>query len=159
MENNKRIAVVRIKGNINLNRNIKSTLQMLRLYKVNSCVVIPNRPTYVGMLKKVKDFITWGEIDGETFKDLLLKRGKIVGNKNLSADYLKEKLKCTVESFVTDFMNFKKELIDVPGLKPFFKLSPPRKGFERKGTKVPFSMGGVLGYRKEKINDLVKRML
>lgn len=159
MENNKRIAVVRIKGDINLNKNIKATLQMLRLYKINSCVVIPNKPTYIGMLRKVKDFITWGEIDGETFKDLLLKRGKIVGNKNLSVNYLEEKLKCNIDSFVADFIGFKKELIDVPGLKPFFKLSPPRKGFERKGIKVPYSMGGVLGYRKEKINDLVKRML
>ena len=54
---------------------------------------------------------------------------------------------------------FKKELKDVPGLKLFFKLRPPEGGFERKGVKHPFSMGGVLGYRKEKINELLMRML
>ena len=41
----------------------------------------------------------------------------------------------------------------------FFALHPPRGGFERKGTKMPFKLGGVYGYRKEKINDLIKRML
>jgi large subunit ribosomal protein L30 len=40
-----------------------------------------------------------------------------------------------------------------------FALSPPRKGYERKGTKVHFNAGGALGNRKDKINDLIKRMV
>ena len=40
-----------------------------------------------------------------------------------------------------------------------FALHPPRGGFERKGIKMPFKLGGVYGYRAEKINDLIKRML
>jgi len=40
-----------------------------------------------------------------------------------------------------------------------FALHPPRGGFERKGTKIPFKIGGAYGDRKEKINDLIKRML
>lgn len=43
--------------------------------------------------------------------------------------------------------------------KKFYTLHPPRGGFERKGIKLPFTLGGVLGNRKEKINDLIKRML
>ena len=39
------------------------------------------------------------------------------------------------------------------------KLAPPRKGYERKGTKVPFVNGGALGDRKEAIGELVKRMV
>ena len=56
-------------------------------------------------------------------------------------------------------MNFKKELKDVPGLKTFFKLCPPKGGFETKGIKQPYSLGGVLGYRKDKINELILKML
>ncbi len=44
-------------------------------------------------------------------------------------------------------------------LKKFFSLHPPRGGFERKGIKKPFNLGGVLGNRKEKINDIIKKML
>jgi len=70
---------------------------------------------------------------------------------------------------VKDFVAFgeiseemKKELIqkrgkkDVDGkLKPFFRLHPPRKGIK---SKVHYPKG-VLGNNKEKINELVKRML
>ena len=41
----------------------------------------------------------------------------------------------------------------------WFALQPPRKGYGRKGVKLPFSKGGALGDRKEKINDLLLRML
>jgi len=40
-----------------------------------------------------------------------------------------------------------------------FHLNPPRKGFERNGIKQPFTNKGALGYRKDKINDLIQRMI
>ncbi len=43
-------------------------------------------------------------------------------------------------------------------LKPF-RLCPPNGGFERKGIKFSFSIGGALGYRGKKINDLIKKMM
>ena len=45
------------------------------------------------------------------------------------------------------------------GLKPFLALKPPSKGFERKGIKKSYSIGGALGYRGKAINGLVERML
>lgn len=44
-------------------------------------------------------------------------------------------------------------------LKPVFFLAPPVGGFERKGIKKPFTVGGALGDRKEKINDLLVKMI
>ncbi|MBU2589710.1 MAG: 50S ribosomal protein L30 [Nanoarchaeota archaeon] len=155
----KRIAIVRIQGGVRIHSTVKDTLNMLRLYKKHTCVVVPNNPIFMGMLNKVKDFVTWGEINPEVFKQLLEKRGKLPAKKPITEAYLKEKTKLTFDKFTTEFFAFKKELKDVPGLKPFFKLCPPVKGYERKGTKKPFSLGGVLGYRKDKINDLIVRML
>ncbi len=43
--------------------------------------------------------------------------------------------------------------------KKFFRLHPPRGGMRKKGLKAGFNQGGDLGYRGEKINDLLKRML
>ena len=43
--------------------------------------------------------------------------------------------------------------------KKVFALTPPRKGFGRKGIKMPFKLGGALGDRGEKINDLLMRMV
>ncbi len=155
----KRLAIIRIRGSIGVRKDIKDTLNMLRLYRKNSCVIIENNPHYVGMIKKAKDYITWGEISEEAFKQLLETRAKLPRNKNLTPDYLKEKTNLTFEQFTKEFFLFKKELKDIPGLKLFFRLKPPTKGFERKGIKRPFSLGGELGYRKEKINDIISRML
>ncbi len=155
----KRIAVIRIRGSINLRKEVNDTFRMLHLYKKNMCTVIPNTESYIGMLKKIKDFATWGEINEETFKLLLEKRGKLPGNKSLTLDYLKQKLNLDFDNFTKDFFTFKKELKHIPGLKLFFRLSPPKKGFEKYGIKTPFSLGGVLGYRKEKINELIQRMV
>ncbi|HNR25150.1 MAG TPA: 50S ribosomal protein L30, partial [Methanobacteriaceae archaeon] len=43
------------------------------------------------------------------------------------------------------------------GLKPVFRLHPPRKGY--KDIKKAFNEGGTLGYRGEDINHLLKRMV
>lgn len=155
----KRIAVIRIMGSIGVKKEIIDTFKLLRLYKKNYCVVIENTPYYIGMLKKIKHRSTWGEIDEETFNMLLEKRGKLAGKKSLTRQYLKEKTDLDFDGFTKEFFAFKKNLKDIPGLKLFFRLSPPRKGFERKGVKVPFSQGGVVGYRKDKINDLITRMI
>ena len=154
-----RIAVIRIRGECKIRKGMKDTLKMLKLYKKNNCVVISNNPVYIGMLGKIKDFVTWGDIDEATFKELLSKRGKLPGNKQLTEAYLKDKTKLDFAGFAKEFFSFKKEIKDVPGMKRLFRLQPPVKGFERKGIKQPYSMGGVLGYRKEEINDLIKRMI
>ena len=117
----KKIAAIRIRGSVTVGKPIEDTLKMLRLYRKNYCVILDNKPSVMGMLKKIKDYITWGEIDSGTLKLLAEKRGE------------KDK--------------------------QFFRLQPPIKGFERKGIKKPFSIGGALGYRGEKINELIKRMI
>jgi large subunit ribosomal protein L30 len=159
MEKNKKIAVIRIRGGIGIDGRIEDAFKKLRLFRKNGCVIVDNRKDYLGSLVKIKDYATWGEIDEDTFKKLLLTRGKLPGKKQFTKEYLKLKNKISVEEFVKGFFDFKKELKDVPGLKQFFRLGMPRKGFERKGIKVPFSLGGVLGYRKDKINELIQKMI
>ena len=122
--------MILIRGVINVDKQVKDTLHNLRLRKKLSCVVVDNTPSNKGMLDKCKDYITWGEIDNETEKELKEKRGKKT----------KDKEGKEVE-------------------KKFYNLHPPRKGFERKGIKVTFKVGGALGYRGDKINALIKRML
>lgn len=155
----KRVAVVRVRGDVRIDQRVTYALKLLRLFKKNSCVVISNTSQCVGMLKKVKDYVTWGEIDEKTFGELLKKRARVAGDKLLDDAYLKAHAKTTTEEFAARFFSFAKELGDVPGLKKFFRLNPPRQGFERKGIKKPYSLGGALGYRGDAINDLLRRMM
>ena len=71
------IAIIRIKGQVGLKREIIETLYRLRLRKKYVCVVL-EKPTkeQLGMLKKVKDFVSFGEIDADTYRELKEKRGK-----------------------------------------------------------------------------------
>ena len=121
---------VLIRGRINLRDEVKHTLDMLKLFRSNYCIIIPNNAVNKGMLTKVKDYVTFGELDPETEKVLQEKRAeKGIDHKG-------------------------KEIT-----KPFFRLHPPRGGFERKGIKKSFTVGGALGYRGAKINKLIQKMI
>ena len=140
-----KIAVIRVRGSVGLSRKIKDTFSLLRLYRKNFCVVVEDNPSYKGMVDKVKDFVTYGEINDETYKELVEKRGEEYKGR---------------EKDTKGKINYKKfALIEGKKLKPFFRLSPPRKGFGRKGIKVSFKAHGALGYRADKINELIKRMI
>ena len=144
-QNHAKLAAVRVRGLIGIRSDVEDTLKMLRLYKKNYCCALPNTPTFVGMLKKAKDYITWGEIDGPTFNMLVEKRGGEF--KSREADS-KRKID------YNDLFIFNNKKI-----KKYFRLNAPRKGFGRKGIKHSYTNGGALGYRGGEINDLIKRMI
>lgn len=152
------IAAVRIRGISGVSRDKVLTFNLLRMFNKNYCVVVRNTKNYIGMLNKLKDYITWGEINEETLLLLIKERGRLAGNKQITQEYLKEK-NIALENFVKEIFNNKKSLKDIPGLKQFFRLKPPLNGFERGGIKKPYSLGGALGYRKDRINDLIRRMI
>jgi large subunit ribosomal protein L30 len=154
-----KIAIIRIAGQQGLNKKVKNTFKLLNLHKKNSCIVITPSDSVEGMIKVIKDHSTWGEIDNKTLTQLLEKRGKLPGNKKLTEEYLKETINKNFDEFSIELEEGKLNIKDVAGLKPFFRLNPPIKGFGTKGTKKPFSMGGALGYRKENMNSLIQSML
>ena len=72
-----KIAVMRIKGQVGIKRPVKETLSRLRLRKKYVCVVFESPSKEIlGMVKKMKDFVAFGEISEETYKMLVEKRGK-----------------------------------------------------------------------------------
>jgi large subunit ribosomal protein L30 len=155
----RRLAVIRIRGTVDRNISIKKTMNLLRLNRPNHCVIIDDRETYKGMLQKSKDIITWGELNPTTMKQLLLKRGRLEGGRKLTDDYIKSNTKFSgIDDFVNQFFNFQAGLKDIKGLKPVFRLHPPRKGHMRGGVKKPFTLGGALGYRGIDINSLIMKM-
>ena len=149
-------AVVRVRGSVNVNPKIKETMKLMKLSRVNHCVIIPENETYTGMLNIIKDYVTWGEIDSETTELLLESSGKSSGNSAFSKEHLKETSFKTMKALAKGLTEGKVVMRDVPGLKPLFRLHPPRKGYE--GIKRSFKVGGALGYRADKIYILLRRM-
>ncbi|ASJ04041.1 MULTISPECIES: 50S ribosomal protein L30 [Thermococcus] len=153
-----KLALIRLRSGIRARGEVRDTLAMLRLHRINHLVLVDDNPSYKGMVQKVKDYITWGEIDKETLAKLLRKRGRLIGNRPITDEYVKEKLGMTIEEFAEKVVNGEMKLTDLPNIKPVFRLHPPRGGL--KGSKKrSFKEGGALGYRGERINDLIERML
>ena len=75
------IVLIRIKGMVGIRKDLVETLYRLRLRKKYSCIVL-EKPTkeQLGMIKKTRDFIAYGEISEETYKKLKEKRKTKIEN-------------------------------------------------------------------------------
>jgi len=149
--------VVRIRGRVDVRYDIKETLKRLNLHRKFHATIVPDTPSYRGMLFKVKDYVAYGPADADTVKELLIKRGRLIGNKPLTEDYIKSKLGLSLKELSEKIANGSLKLKDIIGLKPVFRLNPPRGGF-RRSTKKHITAGGELGYRDD-IKNLILRML
>lgn len=118
-----RIVVIRIVGKNKLKQEIEETLQRLNLKDKYNCIVIENSDRQkMGMIRKVKDFVAFGNLNEETKKKL--EESRESREKNIGK---------------------------------VFRLHPPRGGID---TKKQSGVGkGILGNNKDKINQLVERML
>ena len=149
--------VIRIRGTTGVKQGIASTLEMLRLNRISHAVLVDENPSYKGMLQKAKDYITWGEIDAETVAAMIAKRGRLPGNVKVTDEYVAENSDYNnIAELAEALINSEVKLADV-GIKPVFRLHPPRKGYE--DIRLSVKEGGSLGYRGEEIKDLAKRML
>jgi len=141
------LAIIRLRGTVKARREAIDTLRMLRLNRKMHCVLIQETPSYRGMLQAVKDYVTWGEITEETLKKLLEKRGRKAGDKRLTNDEIAIALKA-----LHDGKGLKETSV-----KQVFRLIPAKKGF--KNSIKQHYPHGELGYRGEKINELLERMI
>ena len=137
------ICVIRIHGRVGLNKDVVETLHRLRLRKKYACIVLNPTKEQMGMIKKVRNQVAFGEINKQTFEKLIESRGQLIDkSKKIDAKKIIDGLE-------------KNTKYDELNLRAFFRLHPARKGMN---TKFHFPKG-VLGDNKDKINDLVERML
>lgn len=138
------LAVIRLRGSVNIRKDILCTLNLLRLNRKMHCVVIPENGSYKGMLQMTKDYVTWGAINENTLQKLVTKRGRKSGNARLSGEEVSQTIAAMKEG-------------KRPDIVPVFRLNPPSGGF-RHGIKHAYPKG-ELGKRGEKINELLEKMI
>jgi len=136
------ITLIRISGMVNMNEDAENTLSRLRLRRKYVCTIVEETRETKGMIQKIRSFIAYGEIDKPTLIELIKHRGKSLNNKKIDAEKVAE-------------MILKNKSFNNTEIKPFFRLHPPRGGIN---SKQHFPKG-VLGNHKEKINELIRRML
>jgi len=151
-------AVIRVRGTINIKPDIKRTLKLLRLTRINHCVLLEENDVYKGMLQVVKDYTTWGEVSKESISKLITSRGMLIGDKAITDEYVKSATSYdNIEKLSQAIADGKFKYSELPEVKPLFRLNPPKNGYE--GIKRSFTNGGALGYRGKEINKLIERMI
>ena len=170
--------VVRMKGTVNVPRWANLTLENLHLNKKFRATIIPENNQTLGMLRKVKELVSWTSIDKEFIKEFIEKKGRLIesnlgtktattggqvnninNNDSKSSDEgeNKKSLSYDFEKIATDISQNQTYLSKITGIKPWFALNPPRGGFKKK-SKRSFSQDGILGENKELVS-LVRRMM
>ena len=59
-------AVVQLRGEVNISEDVRDTLAMLNLGRVNHCTLLPETDAYRGMITKVHDYVAHGEPSADT---------------------------------------------------------------------------------------------
>ena len=155
------ILAVRIRGTATDNPDIRKTMEILKMESTFRARLLENSPSNLGMLRAAKNLVAWGQVNPDVMEGLLRKRGERDGNKKLDEEFAKvffrkENIADLAKSIVAGEIGVKD--LWLAGVKPRFRLHPPRGGFKR-STRRAATDGGELGYRGEDINRLVKRMI
>ena len=152
--------VIRVRSDRTVERSIKETMQHLNLTRVNHAVLVPERDTYEGMLHKVKDFVTWGEISADAVAELISERGRLVGGAPVTDASVKESTDYkNIKEFAAAIASGDASTKDMETLKHVFRMHPPHGSKGWGGVKRHFTVGGALGFRGEAIEELATRMM
>ena len=149
--------VVRMKGTVNVPFWALTTLQNLYLNKRFSATLVPETADYLGMLRKIKEWVAWSKADSEIVKTLIEKRGKKITQFDSQKESKKKDEYKGIDELVNVIVNDKIKFSDQSNIKPWFSLNPPRGGFKKK-SKKQFTDGGILGNNKDLL-EIVKRMV
>ena len=153
-----KLAVVRIKGSADVSEEAEDTFRMLNLNRPNHCVVVEDNPSTRGMLQKLKEKATWGEVNSETLEKMIAKRGQLEGGEPvLDKDIQGSTSYDSIGEFAEAVCEGESDLDEMESLKGVFRLHPPRKGYG--STRRSYHHGGSAGDREEAINDLILRMI
>lgn len=153
-----KLAVIRVRGGVDVREKVKDTLRMLRLTRPNYCTLTEDDPSRRGMLQKVKERVTWGPIKAEVLEDMIRERGELDGGNPVTDEAIQESSSYDgIKEFVEAVCEGDADLDEVDGMKKVFRLHSPRKGYNN--IRRSFSHGGTMGDRGEKINDLILRMI
>jgi large subunit ribosomal protein L30 len=149
--------VVRMRGTVNVPFWALTTLQNLYLNKRFSATLVPETSDYLGMLRKIKEWVAWSKADSEIVKTLIEKRGKKITQLDSQKESKKKDEYKGIDELVNVIVNDRIKFSDQSNIKPWFSLNPPRGGFKKK-SKKQFTDGGILGNNKDLL-EIVKRMV
>jgi len=156
--------VTRIRGINAIAPETKKILQLLRLRQVHNGVFIKLNKASINMIRLVEPYITYGEPNLKSVRELIYKRGfgkvnkqriPLTDNKIISDKLGKFGIIC-VEDLIHEVFTVGQHFKEANNFLWPFKLSSPLGGYVQKGKH--FTEGGDYGNREQLINKLIRRM-
>jgi large subunit ribosomal protein L30 len=151
-------ALVQLRGEVNMNGDIRDTLGMLNVHNVNHATFVPETETYRGMVTKVNDYVAYGEPSVETVALLVERRGEpLESEADVDDEWVAENTEYDDVEALAGALVDEETTLREAGLAPTLRLHPPRGGHD--GIKHPTGEGGELGkHSTEAIDGLLEAM-
>lgn len=151
------LLVLRIRGTVNVRRDVGETLRRLNLGRRNNATIVPDTPDYRGMLHKAKDYVAWCRAEKDLLVELLKRRARTSGWRPVTERLLRDHGFSSFEELADAIINGRVLFHKLNWLKPYLALNPPRGGYKRP-VKRPYSYKGVLGENPE-LPEIIRRMI
>ncbi len=154
------LVAIRLKGEFGTPYTLGTALTTLHLKRKFNAVIVENKPESIGMLRLVKDYVTWGDVSTNEVAILFRERGEFSGGAPMTDETVKKKLgEATIQDLASALIKGRISLRTLwqSGLNPVFRLRPPSGGFEG-SIKRTYTSRGELGNRGPAIAALLTRM-
>ncbi|WP_254823329.1 50S ribosomal protein L30 [Haloglomus halophilum] len=150
--------LVQLRGEVNQGTDVRDTLGMLNLHRVNHATLVPETDTYRGMVNKVNDWVAHGEPSAEMVETLVRRRGEPAeGDADIDDEWVADNTDYSDVASLAEALVAEETKLQDEGLSPTLRLHPPRGGHD--GIKHPIKEGGVLGKQStEEIDALLEAM-
>ena len=160
------IIIIRICGQWErIPKEIQLILAKFHLKELNNAIILFYNMENFKMVKLIESYVTWGYINKYLIEDLLRKRGSVtLGNNepneldNVQIENSLGRLGIVcIEDIIFELTKETKNARDVLNYLGYFKLEKNDDGFEK--ANISFEKGGNQGFRGDKINALLKKMI
>ncbi|CCJ29882.1 unnamed protein product [Pneumocystis jirovecii] len=159
------VFVIRIKGINKIPPKPKKILQLFRLLQINNGVFIRMTKATANMLRLIEPYVTYGEPNLKSIRELIYKRGYGKINKqripltdnSLIEDNLGKYGIIAIEDIIHEIFTCGPNFKQVSNFLWPFKLSNPNGGWRARKFKN-YVEGGDSGNREENINSLIRKM-
>ncbi len=151
------ILIVNLHGVINSKSGVRKALAELKAERKFTATVVGDDEQTLGILRACKDYLAWAPADKELLATLLEKRGMVSESKKLDSEALKKLGFKNFGDLADKMMKDQLRMSAVGGVRPFFRLSPPRGGFKR-SLRRQATDRGTLGKNSD-LPQIIKRMI
>merc|ERR1712154_110338 len=157
--------VLRIRGINGVHPRPRKVLQLFRLRQINNGVFVKLNKATLNMLKIAEPYITWGVPNLKTVRELVYKRGygkverqrlPLTDNAIVEKQLGSKDILC-MEDLIHEVFTVGSNFKAASNFLWPFKLNTPNGGWRRKYNH--FNDGGDFGFRDDKINALLRRMI